>query len=116
MATTADILKHRILARVGEQASGSGPVSQNIDVIWNLFTDKALIAPELQFWYSLAEAIDIKLGAIADGAFMPVGIVQQKALDDKAAFWAKQRDAALLRAQGIERRYGQVRTPVSGII
>jgi hypothetical protein len=115
MATTADNFKNLILVKVGEPLSG-GPVSSVIDTLWTMYADKALIAPRLQYLYVLAEAFDVKIGSIADGAFTPVGIVQHKALDDKVTAWQKQKTATLLDIVKLERAYNQVRTPVTGTL
>jgi hypothetical protein len=115
MATTADNFKNLILVKVGEHVTG-GPVSTVIDTLWTMYADKALIAPRLQYFYVLAEAFDVKIGSIADGAFTPVGIVQHKALDDKVSAWQKQKASALLDIAKIERGYNQVRTPVTGTL
>jgi hypothetical protein len=100
---------------IGEPITG-GPLTESLAVLWDMYSDKALIAPRLQYLYVKAKAIDVKIGAIADGAFTPVGIIQQKALDDKVNAWMKQRDAALVEAAKIERQYAQVRAPVTGTL
>src|SRR5690349_21121226 len=100
---------------IGEPLSG-GPVSDSIAVIWGMYADKALLAPRLQYLYTKAKALDIKLGAIADGAYNPVGVVQSKALDDKAAFWSKERDKVQAEALALETRYARLRAVVSGTL
>lgn len=115
MPNTAEQYQNLILMEIGEPLAG-GPVSESIAVIWGMFADKALLAPRLQYLYVKAKAIEVKLGAIADGAYTPVGIVQNKALDDKAAFWSKERDKALGDALALETRYARLRAVVSGTL
>jgi hypothetical protein len=115
MASTAASFKSLILSKVGEPLTG-GPITDSINALWDMYADKALIAPRLQYFYVLAEAYELKMGAIRDGAYMPVGVVQSKALDDKVADYRKSKAEALVEITKIERGYRGVRPVVSGTL
>ncbi len=115
MPTSITNLKNLILLRIGEPLAG-GPIAPVIDTLWSMYSDKALIAPRLQQLYVLVEAINIKIGLIADGGYMPVGTTQHVDLSDKVPVWAKQRDEAKLEIARVERLYSHVRPPVIGTL
>lgn len=106
MATTAtaETLKQLILIRVGEN-DPNGTIAGSLDVLWDMHADKALIAPRLQFLYTLAEVMDIKV-AVATGT----------ASSQEVQAWMKQRDSALEQAHIIEKQYSYVRATVSGTL
>ncbi|MBA3829881.1 MAG: hypothetical protein H0X33_13155 [Taibaiella sp.] len=114
-ATTATNFQNLILMEIGEPLTG-GPIAPVMSTLWGMFGDKSLIAPRLQYLYVLAKAFDVKIGAIQDGAYMAVGQVQSEKLDDKVPGYMKQRDAALLAAQTLERQYAKLRKPVTGVL
>jgi hypothetical protein len=115
MPNTAAQYKILILSKVGEPLTG-GPITGVLDALWDMYADKALIAPRLQYFYVLAEAYDLKIGAIQDGAYMPVGVVQSKALDDRVTSYRQLKADVLKDIARLERGYNQVRPVVSGTL
>jgi hypothetical protein len=115
MTTTAEQMQILILNRVGEPLSG-GPIAPMMPVLWSMFTDKGQLpnGARLQFLYCLVEAFNQKIGLIADGAYMPVGLVQTKDISASVPTYIKQRDAALVEIQEIEARAGGLRAPAVG--
>jgi hypothetical protein len=60
MTITATQLKTFLITRVGDLPGG--PVDLNIELIWEMHSDKANLGPLMQFRYALVEAIDTMLG------------------------------------------------------
>lgn len=114
-ATTAQNFQNLILREVGDPITG-GPLTDIMATLWDMFSDKALLAPRLQYLYVLAKAFDVKIGAIQDGAYIPVGNIQIKDLSDKVPGYMKQRDTILMAAQTLERQYAKLRPPVTGTL
>jgi hypothetical protein len=72
-----------ILLDIGDN-DDSGPVANNITALWDIFNDRYGSDKYLTYLYVKRKAIDIWLGSIWKGNYVPVGTVQHKALDDKA--------------------------------
>jgi hypothetical protein len=87
VATTEEIdaKKTLILMEIGE-FDDSGPVASNIDALWNAESGKGGTDLELQYLFVKRKALDITIGSIWRGNFVPVGTVQHKALDDRSNF------------------------------
>lgn len=123
MATTASMVKNLILMKIGDN-EGKGPLSQivsganrNIDVLWDMYADKALVAngARLQYQYTLREALDMVLGLIATGDFWEIGI-QVRALDEKRIAFEHLRDAADAEIKTLESKAKAVRPPATGLL
>jgi hypothetical protein len=87
VATDEEILtkKTLILMEIGE-FDASGPVAPNIDALWTAESLKGGTDLELQYLFVKRKALDITIGSIWRGNFVPVGSVQHKALDDRSNF------------------------------
>ena len=59
---TINDLKSLIVTKVRDTDLVNGPVAPNINLIWDMFADKAVIAPRLQFLYALKEAVSTMIG------------------------------------------------------
>lgn len=115
MTTTDAQMQILILNRIGEPLSG-GPIEPMMPALWSMFADKALIpnGPRLQYLYCLVEAFNQKIGLIADGAYMPVGLIQNKDISASVPTYIKQRDAALEEIEKIEAKASGLRAPAVG--
>lgn len=101
MAITDDLVaakKSIILMELGEPPDSSGVLSQAgtggltlMDNLWSVESVKGGSDLELGYLYTKRKAIDLLIGAIWRGAYMPVGVVQSKALDDKLTFLQNER-------------------------
>jgi hypothetical protein len=94
MATLAEIAakKTLILMEIGEQDANSGPVAPNIDALWNAESGKGGSSLELSYLFVKRKALDITIGSIWRGTYIPVG-VQHKDLSDMVKFLQSERDA-----------------------
>jgi hypothetical protein len=86
VATTEEIAakKSLILMEIGE-FDNSGPVAPNIDALWTAESGKGGTDLELQYLFVKRKALDITIGSIWRGNYVPVGAIQHKALDDRTA-------------------------------
>ncbi len=60
MAVTATQFQNIILTEINDTLSG--PVGAQLAILWDMYAGKALIAPQLQYFYTLKKAIEMMMG------------------------------------------------------
>jgi hypothetical protein len=95
VATTQEITakKNLILLEIGEQDAVSGPVAPNIDALWDAESGKGGASLELSYLFVKRKALDLTIGSVWRGSYIPVGLTQSKDLSGMVKFLQSERDA-----------------------